>query len=229
MTTARCSYLRDPMLVRLAEVTFARFLRRGIGAAIAFAALMTSQEARAEVDVEHDAKVSPSLFAAAETMVFPQGSAGLFGARGGLQTRLIHEAALRIDAGVLAGNARDPLGAIHETIGTLGASLFAMSSGGAHGIAFGVGPRVEAGIGWFRGQAGDPRTSASSARSALLFVALSGMASFRIGGPWSGLVGIDAGTSVYGFDARADGRTVSELEGAMMTIRVGFLWNPSSR
>ena len=225
------------MLVRFAEVTFAQFLRRTTGAAITFAALMTSREARAQVEVGHDAEVSPpphsesysslSFFAAAETMVFPQGSAGLFGARAGLQARPIREAALRIDAGVLAGSARDPLGTIHETIGTLSATLFAM--GGARAISFGVGPRVEAGIGWFRGQADDPRTSASSARAALLFLALSGIASFRIAEAWSGLVGIDAGTSVYGFSARADGRTVSELEGAMMTIRVGFLWSSSSR
>jgi hypothetical protein len=163
-----------------------------------------------------------ALFAAAETKVFSRGNAALLGVRGGAQVQPIAPATLAIDAGALAGSAQDTLGDIRETLATLGVSL--LGTGRTHGVSFGIGPRVEAGLGWFRGHAVGPLASASSATSPLVFLAVSAMASFPIRAPLSGLISLDAGTSLYGFSARADQRVVSDLGGLLLSVRIGFLW-----
>ena len=174
------------------------------------------------------ARASPlSLFVGAETRLFARGNAGLLGARGGTQVQLIQQAALVIDGCGLAGSARDPLGEIRETAATLGVSL--LGTGGTHGASFGIGPRVEAGLGWFRGHASGPLIRASSTNSPLVFVSLSATASFPIWSPFSGFMGFDAGTSLYGFSARADEREVSNLGGPTLSVRVGLLWSPAKR
>jgi hypothetical protein len=37
-------------------------------------------------------------------------------------------------------------------------------------------------------------------------------------------VGVDIGSTVYGFSARADGRHVTDLIGPMLAARLGFVW-----
>jgi hypothetical protein len=166
---------------------------------------------------------SLALFGAGETKLFARANTGLFGARAGAQLQPLREAALLIDAGALAGSARDPLGDIRETVATLGLSL--LGTGRTHAVSFGVGPRVEAGLGWFRGHADGPQATASSATSPLVFFAVSALASFPIRAPLSGFMSLDAGTSLYGFSARADQRVVSELGGPLLSVRIGFLWS----
>jgi hypothetical protein len=168
-----------------------------------------------------------SLFAAAETRLFAQGNTGLFGARGGTQLQLTHEAALQFDAGVLRGSAGDPLGHVSETVATLAATF--LGTGGTGGVRFGVGPRFEAGIGWLQGHAAGSLTSASNASSALAFLGLSGTACCLIREPFSGFMSFDAGTTLYGFSARADQRFVSDLTGPLVSVRMGFFWTPSQR
>ncbi|MEO7034982.1 MAG: hypothetical protein ABI548_13820 [Polyangiaceae bacterium] len=170
---------------------------------------------------------SLALFAAAETSLFARDNAGLLGARGGVPIQPIREAALVIDANALAGSARDPLGEIRETVATLGVSL--LGTGGTHGASFGVGPRLEAGVGWFRGHATGPLVRASSTSSPLVFLSLSAIASFPIWAPFSGFMGFDIGTSLYGFSARADQHEVSNLGGPTLSVRTGFLWNSAQR
>jgi hypothetical protein len=170
---------------------------------------------------------SLALLAAGETKLFARGNTGLFGARAGAELQPLREAALLIDAGALAGSARDPLGEISETVATLGVSL--LGTGRTHAVSFGVGPRVEAGLGWVRGHASGPQASASSATSPLVLFAVSAIASLPIRAPLSAFLSLDAGTSLYGFSARANQRVVSDLGGPMLSVRVGFLWSPVSR
>ena len=161
------------------------------------------------------------FFAAAETRVFAQGSA-LFGARAGVLVPLDPRLVLGLDGGVLAGSAYDTLGDIETTVGTLGASLHA--TGEARGASFGVGPRIEGGLGWFRSHAGGPLTLAASATTGLAFLSMSAAASFPVAGSLAGYVGLDAGTTLYGFSARADDRHVLDVSGALLALRVGFLF-----
>jgi len=124
-------------------------------------------------------------------------------------------------------SARDPLGEISETVATLGVSV--LGNGRTHGVSFGIGPRFQAGLGWFQGHADGPQAGASSATSPLVFFAVSAIASLPIRAPLSGFLSLDAGTSLYGFSARANQRVVSDLGGPMLSVRIGFLWSSVRR
>jgi len=165
---------------------------------------------------------SVSILASADAKAFASGHAWLFGPRVGSRIPIGSRFVVSTDVGVLWGSANDPLGRVDETVGTFGVGLLAAVV--TPSITFGVGPRFEAGIGWFRGYAAEATTTASSARSPLVLLALAGLASFRIEQPWSGFVGLDIGTSLYGFGLRAETagpRHVSDLLGPFVTARVG--------
>jgi len=161
-----------------------------------------------------------SMFVAGETRLFAQG-ATLFGARGGVMVPVHSHVELELDGGAVTDTSYDPLGSIDTTVGTLGASVLA--KGGVYGATFGVGPRLEAGLGWFHASAAGPLTRASDATSGLAFVSIAAVASFPIAGWFSGFVGLDAGTTLYGFSARADDRHVTDISGAIVAVRIGFL------
>lgn len=163
------------------------------------------------------------VFVEGEGRVFAGGNAGLLGARGGARFPLLAWSVLVIDGGALAGAARDPLGDVDMTLASLGLGVLAV--GGVREVSFGVGPRVEAGLASFTGHAFAPTTTTSSSVSSpLVVVSLSGTASFVIAGRWSGLVGLDAGTTLYSYGARADGRHVADLAGPMLGTRLGLMW-----
>jgi len=163
------------------------------------------------------------FFAAGDGRVFVKGGAALLGARGGARVPLLGWSALVIDGGLLVGAARDPLGDVDATLASVG--LGALAMGGGDGISFGVGPRVEVGLASFTGHAFAPTTATASVASPIVVLSVSGLASFRIAGAWSGLVGLDAGTTLYSYGARADGRQVSDFAGPMLGLRLGLMWN----
>jgi hypothetical protein len=169
---------------------------------------------------------SPSLgwFAAAETRAFPQAAGGMFGARAGAHVPLGSWLEWIVDAGVLFGSAHDALGDVHGTVATAGMGLLGV--GGTSGLLLGVGPRVEGGVGWFRGHATAPGAIASSATAPLVLIALSAEASFRVSAPLWGWIGLDAGTSLLGFDGLADNRHVADFAGPLVSARIGVLWTP---
>jgi len=166
-------------------------------------------------------------FASAETRVFAQAPAGLFGARAGVQVPLAPWLAWTGDAGVLASSARDPLGEIDGTVATLGTAL--LGTGGDSGVLFGVGPRIEAGLGWFSGHATAPGVTASRSTTPLVFLAMTAVASFPIRGSFSGYLALDAGTSLHGFSAQADDRHVTDLVGPVLSARIGLALGSSAR
>lgn len=230
---------------RVVAIALADLIRSGIAAQTLTPPAAPSHPIQLDLHIQLEAPAAPTptvrkppapaptptssfaLFAAAETRLFARGNAGLLGARGGVQVQPIPAVAVVFDANGLTGSARDPLGEIRETAATLGVSL--LGTGGTHGAFFGVGPRIEGGFGWFRGHADVPLVQASNKSSPLIFVSLSAIASFPIVPPFSGFMGFDAGTSLYGFSARADQHEVSNLGGPMLSVRIGFLWNAAKR
>jgi hypothetical protein len=168
----------------------------------------------------------PSLgwFAAVETRAFPQAASGMFGARSGTHFPVASWIEWVADAGILFGSAHDVLGEIDGTVATVGTGLLGV--GGTSGLVLGAGPRIEAGVGWFRGHANAPGASASSATTPLALLALSAEASFRVRGSLWGWIGLDAGTSLYGFSPLADDRHVSDFAGPVVSLRIGVLWSP---
>jgi hypothetical protein len=165
---------------------------------------------------------SSALFVVAETRVFAQGGAALFGGRAGARFAILPWASLECDGGGLFGSARDPLGDVDGTLASLGVSLLAGS--GTRALSLAVGPRAELGIASFRGHAFDPTVTASNATAPIALAAMTARASFRIVGAWAGLVALDAGTTLLSFSARADDRRAIELAGPMLSARIGLEW-----
>jgi hypothetical protein len=163
-----------------------------------------------------------SLWAAGDAKVFAKGHAWLLGPRVGALFPTGSWIVVTTDVGVLWGSPSDPLGHVDETVATFGVGI--LGAVGTPRIRFALGPRFEAGAGWFRAHAEERTTAASDARSPLLLLALAGLASFRIERPWFGFVGLDVGTSLYGFGVRAespDQRHVSDLQGPFVAARAG--------
>ncbi len=163
------------------------------------------------------------LFAAGDGRVFVEGGAALLGARVGARVPLLGWSALVIDGGFLLGAARDPLGDVDAALASVG--LGALAMGGSDRVSLGVGPRIEVGLASFTGHAFAPTTAAASVASPLVVLSVSGLASLRIAGAWSGLIGLDAGSTLYSYGARADGRKVSDFAGPMVGLRLGLMWN----
>jgi hypothetical protein len=165
---------------------------------------------------------SLAVLAMADARLFSRGPNGLVGARTGSEISLVDHVALEIDAGLLFGRARDRLGSIDATLGTIGAVLLA--TGRTSTVNFGVGVRGEVGMGWFQGVATTSAVGESRARSPLAFGAISGVARIPLAGEIAALVAVDVGTTIDGFVARADQRRVLDVSGPMIAARVGISW-----
>jgi hypothetical protein len=215
---------------RVLAMAMAELVRSGMVAAAA-----SPSVGRAELDVHvqlvappppridtRDAAPSLGWFGAAETRAFVQAAGGVFGARAGAHVPLGSWIEWVADAGVLFGSAHDALGDIDGTVATAGTALLGV--GGTSGLLLGVGPRAEAGLGWFRGHATVRGATSSSATAPLALIALSAEASFRVSPPLWGWLGLDVGTSLYGFNGLADNRQVSDFSGPMVSVRIGVLW-----
>jgi hypothetical protein len=218
---------------RVLAIAVADLVRQGV------AAVRTAQPAPAppppidvRVRVEHSSPdpsasgMSVFIATVAEGKIFAQGNTGLFGARLAADVGSgIWRA--RADAGILSGSGHDLLGDVGETVATFGVGLLAM--GGTRRVSLGVGPRAEAGAGWFAGKSSNPLVIASSTRSSIALLALSGTARFAIARSWSGVIELDVGASVYGFSAMADSvageRNVTDLRGPFLATRIGFGWD----
>jgi hypothetical protein len=214
---------------RVLAIAMAELVRAGMAAASTAAPVASPQlDVRIRLEStpvpreEHGALASMGWFAAVETRAFPQASGGMFGARAGTHVPVASWIEWVADAGVLFGSAHDALGDIDGTVATLGTGLLGV--GGTSGLLLGVGPRVEAGAGWYRGHATAPGAAASRANTPLALLALSAEASFRVRGPLWGWIGLDAGTSLVGFTPLADNRHVSDFAGPMVSARIGVLW-----
>jgi hypothetical protein len=222
---------------RVLAIAMADLVRAGFAAASAVVPVPPPASPTVEVRIEHQQRQPPppvvatvepahhgglGVFAAGETRLFAPVSTGVFGARAGVSVPTLDWLLLVMDAGGFSGTSHDTLGDVVGTIGTVGLSL--QGRGGPRGLTLAAGPRIEAGLGWFRGHTTDPLVHASSATSPVVFAGVSTTASFPIAGPLSGLVGLDAGTSLYGFTGAADQRSVSEFGGAMVSLRIGFAW-----
>lgn len=167
---------------------------------------------------------APFLSLVGEARTFPRGAAGLFGGRVALSIPLRPAVALTLDLGAAFGGAQDPLGDISSLLagGSVGVALVA----GPPGVRFLVGPRVDFDWAHFRGHAYASTTLESSADSAAAFALLSATTHVAVDGHLWATLGLDAGLSLYGYGARADGRHVVDVLGPTLGVRVGLAWGP---
>jgi hypothetical protein len=204
-----------------------RALAERLRRVVALHAATIADGARANEAASPAQTAGPSLGAVTTLAVvldgrfFPDYASGLVGPRAELSLPLASTLPLRlrVDAGAAFGSAHDPVGDIALVLvsGALGLAV----SSEAGPVRAEIGPRIEAGWGNARGIAFDAGVQASSASRAIAVVSLAAQAYFRITNAWWGAAGVDAGATLAGLDARADGRRAAGLGGPMMGIRVG--------
>jgi len=165
-----------------------------------------------------------SFAASVEARRFPAAPVTLFGVRCAVSREVADHVVAWVDAGVVTAGARDPLGTVTGTLGTIGATVLWARRG--RRIELAIGPRMELGAGWFRGHATATTAIASTASSPLALVALSTHATVRIAGQVAATVELDAGETAFGFAALADQRTAFPMTGASLAFRAGLVWRP---
>ncbi len=161
-----------------------------------------------------------------EARSFPSASTGLFGGRLSLASPLGRWFSLGVDADVGAGSARDALGSVTTLV--LGGAVGVALAAGPDAFRVHLGPKLE--VDWVRFAASGnlATTLASAADSAVVLLMLSATAHVRVIGGLYGLIGLDAGASLRGYEARADGRTVAGVIGPMLGLRIGIAWSPGT-
>jgi hypothetical protein len=125
----------------------------------------------------------------------------------------------RADAGALFGAAHDVLGRVEITAIT--AAVGMALAGDAGPVRLDLGPRVEAGWIGARGSPASASVRGSNLSAAFAAASLAGAAWTHLGSAWLGLIEIEAGATLTGLDARADGRDVANASGAFASVRVG--------
>lgn len=161
---------------------------------------------------------------AGEARALPAGPAGLFGARAGIAAPLGRTFVLSVDAAFGRGASRDVLGEVSAFVA--GGSVGVAVAAGPDALRIHAGPRLEVAWAHVDAAAATLSTAAFSADSALALLTLSATAHVLIGSGLHVLVGVDAGATLKGFEARADGRTVTGFVGPLLGVRIGFAWSP---
>jgi hypothetical protein len=127
---------------------------------------------------------------------------------------------LRFDGGALFGTGHDPLGDVDIGMVT-GALAVLFSTPREAAFAAAIGPRVELGVAW---ASGSPQSQSTSSYVASGFIATAsalGAFHFRIADSWRLAVELQGGATVAPFEAFADTRRVSAVEGAMFGVGLG--------
>jgi hypothetical protein len=218
---------------RVLAIALADFIRSSV-TALAVAPVAVVEPPAAVVAAHEELRREPPVVVSSRTRAvavdvagvtrgFSRGPNALFGPELGLAIAVAGPVVARVDGDVLFGAASDPLGEVHATIATFGASVYVTRAGKA--VELGIGARGDVGFGVFRGAAVSPAIIESSTSRPLAFVALSGVASLRVSDRLRGVLEVDAGTSVYGFAATADQRRVLEVAGPMASLRLGLAWS----
>jgi hypothetical protein len=164
------------------------------------------------------------LDAAAETRVYPRGATAFFGGRAGVLGPLARWLAWRVDAGAAFGGGKDTLGDVTGGYATGGVGVVAL--GGARSIAFGAGPRFDLGAAWFSGHASSAQASGASGSGFIASLGADALLFARIARSWQLFFEAEGGVAVKTLAATADDRTVLELGGAFVALRIGAALSP---
>jgi hypothetical protein len=127
---------------------------------------------------------------------------------------------VRVDTGAVFGTTHDALGDIALGTAWLGAA-FLYSSPPDATVSVAVGPRVDAGIAWASGNPLDQTTSSNVGSGFVSSVSLLGSLRYRLSRSWRAALELQAGTVVVPFEAQADRRRVTGIDGALFGLAVG--------
>lgn len=128
---------------------------------------------------------------------------------------------LRVDAAGLSGTAHDPLGDVTLGLASAGASLLFTSPREA-AVAAAVGPRLELGVAWASGSPVQQGTTSHTGAGFVSTASLLGAFYFRLTERWKLAVELEGGATLASFEARADSRRVTSVDGAMFGVAIGL-------
>ena len=162
----------------------------------------------------------PSL--AVASRVFPSTQTIMFGGdAAGTLPVLSSSLAARLDARVLVGTAHDPLGDVNLGLATAGAALMLASPRNVP-VWAAVGPHVELGVAWASGSPVDQSTQSHRGAGFVSTASLLGAFYVRITPQWDLALELEGGATLASFEARADTRRVTSVDGAMFGVALGL-------
>jgi hypothetical protein len=158
--------------------------------------------------------VASRLFPSTQTLMFGGNAAGAFPV-------LAPSFALRVDGRVLVGTARDPLGDVNLGMATAGAALLLASPREA-AVAAAVGPHLELGVAWATASPLDQSTTSHKGAGLVSTASLLGAFYVRVTPQWDLALELEGGATLASFEARADSRRVTSVDGAMFGVALGL-------
>jgi hypothetical protein len=185
------------------------------------AAVVSTPSADNQAERDPDVALEASL--AVAWRAFLSGHASLVGARAALSVPFYSPALLlRLDGGWVYGSVQDVLGDVHLGLMGVGAGLL-YTTPLARSVTFALGPRIEAGVAWAAGSSSDQQTSSYSGVGYTGSLSGLGQVLLRLGPRWRLAMECEAGGVFAPFEATADGRRVTGVEGAMVGLSVGLV------
>ncbi len=154
----------------------------------------------------------------ASVRTFPAAQAALLGPVVGVSTR-VASSEVAFAGRASFGEAYDPLGSV--SLGLASGAVAWMFSTTSDPIAIAVGPRIEAGYGWVRGDAANAGTRTDSGGAGILLLGATASVRGRISARWASTLAIDGGLSAVGLDATADGRRTTGIRGPFVGATIG--------
>jgi hypothetical protein len=127
---------------------------------------------------------------------------------------------VRVDGGAVFGSAHDVLGDVALGVTGLGAAFLYASPTDAT-VSLAVGPRVDVGVAWATGNPVEQTISSNVGSGFVSSVSLLGSLRYRLSGSWRAALELQAGTVVVPFEAQADNRRVTGIDGALFGLAVG--------
>jgi len=162
------------------------------------------------------------ITAAVTARSYPVSQGGLLGGQAGVSIRLSRAVPLRLEAdlGYGYGGGTASIGDIEVQAALFGLSLqFHGASVRARGS---LGPRVELGWGWSRGQPAEPDVTSRSVDGFVLSVSLAGGAWLRLSRRVWVVLEAQAGWVAVALEPRADGRRVGGISAVLIGLTLGI-------
>ncbi len=154
---------------------------------------------------------------------YPSTDTPIYGGRASVAVPFLTDSLLlRFDGGVAFGAARDVLGDVTTGLAGAGGAVLFTSPRDAT-LAIAVGPRLEAGLAWASGSSVAATASSSSGSGFVASASLLGIVSLRIAATWRLVFELEGGGVISPFEARAEARRVSGVEGAMLGLALGLM------
>lgn len=166
----------------------------------------------------------PRVFGGTSVRAYPAWQGGLLGVTVGVDLPAGRVWSWRFDAHGLRGEAFDALGDVTLWHASAGATLLAGTAEGL--VRLHVGPRLEVGAGLVTGQTSAANVIASSGGGLTASAGSIALLSGRVTPTLRVFGSIEAGVTLAGVTATADGRKVGGLAGPFGEATVGVAWSP---